>query len=405
MDPHSIQWQHPADTPAPHEPKHQPLPPLLADEAPQAPASKLHTRGNLTSVYPAHDHCLDVDFVIPVKDVGAVLRAVVEGVAAFYSPRSIVFVAPAQVLQSILRLVSLWDMRGIYVRTVDETHLFDPIGLSFDTIRDEFDAASSRHRRHYSTVSGIDGIEPREFGWWYQQLIKLGAGLYIENLSETYVVWDSDLIPLRRWPLFSTAPDGITRVPVVALLQSASKHPGIFREYRRATLSLLGHDLLAPYGNAGTFVSHHMPFQKATVLDMLQSFRRGDCTNDDDDEPWPLRIVRLAEYTLRFSEYLTYATYALLRGQLDYHPFHIYGNEGLRFRGGGGCIEELCGMMTTTGENNHRPTVPMPPIGGFSHADIVDYVNVCKGWSKNVAYLQLDHVYGLPESCYPSTYL
>jgi hypothetical protein len=36
----------------------------------------------------------------------------------------------------------------------------------------------------------------REFGWWYQQIIKLGAFLQIPNLSDPYIVWDSDLIPL-----------------------------------------------------------------------------------------------------------------------------------------------------------------------------------------------------------------
>jgi len=379
--------QESSNSAAPYEQK-QLLPSLLSNEPPQAPPSKLHTCGSGTFVHPTNDHCLDVDFVIPVKEVGAVLRAVVEGVVDFYSPRSIVFVASAPVLERILRLLPLWDTRGIPVRTVDETKIFDPIDVSFDTIRNEFEAACR------DNPQVVDGVNPREFGWWYQQLIKLGAGLYIEHLSETYIVWDSDLIPLTRWPLFSTAPDGITRVPVVALLQAASKHPNILREYRRATLSLLGHDILTPHGNSGTFVAHHMPFRKEAVRDMLESFRHGDST--DDDEPWPLRIVRLARHTLRFSEYLTYATFAILRGQLDYHPFQVYGSEGLRFRGGGSCIDELSVMACKT-ENCSVP------IGGFSHANVMEYVNACKHWSEGMAYLQLDHVYGLAESCYPPT--
>ena len=42
----------------------------------------------------------------------------------------------------------------------------------------------------------------REFGWWYQQIIKLGAVYIIKNISDPYIVWDADLIPIKKWDLY-----------------------------------------------------------------------------------------------------------------------------------------------------------------------------------------------------------
>ena len=36
-------------------------------------------------------------------------------------------------------------------------------------------------------------------GWYLQQLVKLGASRYLPGLSDTFMVWDPDMIPL--WPV------------------------------------------------------------------------------------------------------------------------------------------------------------------------------------------------------------
>ena len=71
-------------------------------------------------------------------------------------------------------------------------------------------------------------------------------------------MWDSDLIPLCRWDLFtpSTSADPIM-VPTVAVLQEASKHKNVFNEYVVALRALLGLEVMTPPGG-GTFVTHHM---------------------------------------------------------------------------------------------------------------------------------------------------
>ena len=40
-------------------------------------------------------------------------------------------------------------------------------------------------------------------GWIFQQLVKFGAALHFSDLSSLFLVWDSDLIPLKPIPLFS----------------------------------------------------------------------------------------------------------------------------------------------------------------------------------------------------------
>ena len=52
----------------------------------------------------------ETDFVIPVKDVGPFMRAVVEAVASIYTPRRIIFIAETDVLDHINKLASAWDL-------------------------------------------------------------------------------------------------------------------------------------------------------------------------------------------------------------------------------------------------------------------------------------------------------
>jgi hypothetical protein len=323
-----------------------------------------------------------MDFVIPVKEVGPVLRAVVEGVVNNYLPRTIVFVAENNVLDRISWLLPGWCMRGIHTRLVSEETLFAPLGLSREDIKEEWEASK---RRRLPTFC-VEDVQEREFGWWYQQLIKLGAGTLIPDISETYVVWDSDLIQTRRWPILCPNDNGIF-VPTVALLQDASKHPMIFNQYAKAMEELLVMAPMHPSGG-GTFIAHHMPMNRNVVQEMLRDMRFG---GEDSSAPWPLRIVRVTEKTLRFSEYLTYATFAIQhpsKTALTYHPYDHYGQGGERIRGGGQTLDELL-------ESTSLPAVPK---GGFSYPHVMEYVSERYG---SMPYLQLDHVYStMDESVY-----
>ena len=116
-------------------------------------------------------------------------------------------------------------------------------------------------------------------------------------------------------------------------------------------------------------------------------------TRDRDGAlPWPLRIVRVAEKACRFSEYISYAAFAVglgpEAGVLQCHPFQKYGTGGVRIRGGGGCVAELT-------EANGLSALP---IGGFSHTQVCAYAS---GRFDDMSYLQLDHVYDtMPDDVY-----
>jgi len=56
--------------------------------------------------------------------------------------------------------------------------------------------------------------------WYFQQYLKLGVALHLEGLSERYLVWDADSIPIKPFPLL--ADDG--RVQLCATPSSKKAH-------------------------------------------------------------------------------------------------------------------------------------------------------------------------------------
>jgi len=117
----------------------------------------------------------EVDFIVPLKQVGLITRSVLEAIRDFYQPRRIIVVT-RQAEGAILRKLSPFWKCGV-IETVDEETFFVPnFNLTLEDIVSEYDANRPG--------------DQREPGWWIQQLIKLGAGTQIPNVSPTYVVWD-----------------------------------------------------------------------------------------------------------------------------------------------------------------------------------------------------------------------
>ena len=117
----------------------------------------------------------EIDFVVPLKQVGLVTRSVLEAVWLFYRPRRIIVVTNRKECQTLSELAPFWDVD--HVECMPEESFFMPnFNLSFENIIAEYDFGRSG--------------DQREPGWWIQQLIKLGAATQIPNISATYVVWD-----------------------------------------------------------------------------------------------------------------------------------------------------------------------------------------------------------------------
>lgn len=41
------------------------------------------------------------------------------------------------------------------------------------------------------------------FGWYYYQMMNLAVARHLEELSEHYIIWDSDLIAVNPQPFFN----------------------------------------------------------------------------------------------------------------------------------------------------------------------------------------------------------
>ena len=62
-----------------------------------------------------------------------------------------------------------------------------------------FQGELTRDRITSETIWGKDTLYKP--GWIYQQILKLGAAEAIPELSDWYLVWDSDMLPVDPWPI------------------------------------------------------------------------------------------------------------------------------------------------------------------------------------------------------------
>ena len=115
-----------------------------------------------------------IDFVIPIKQIGLITRSVLEAVSRIYAPRVIYIITPEAEISLLKSLLPDWglDMKGI--KPLAEEEFFKPtLNLTLDNIIAEYDFTKEGNQR-----------EP---GWWIQQLIKLGAATQIPEISSPYI--------------------------------------------------------------------------------------------------------------------------------------------------------------------------------------------------------------------------
>ena len=337
----------------------------------------------------------NMDFIVPLKQVGLITRSVLEAIREFYQPRRIIVVSRKAEGDILKQLSPYWNCGP--VECIDEEMFFVPnFNLSFADIIAEYDTNRPG--------------DQREPGWWIQQLIKLGAATQIPNISATYVVWDGeffttflliifdllifhflffsccslgDLVPTRRWKLCSKDDSGHLRYHI-AILQGESRSEFNTTQYANCMRALIGYTPLEPV-EGGTYVAHHMVFQTQYVREMLDLMAEKTASLD----AWPIMIMASSRKFYRFSEYKTYATFMIKHHPEDfhYHELSLFGNGGLRFREANSVIDDMLKVCQVVD-------------GGISYNQIREYV-ACN-WKQLTtpgqtmpAYIQLDHVYGL----------
>ncbi len=248
------------------------------------------------------------DFVIPLYKLRWNTRAVLEGITAHYAPRSIHVIAPEPEAQAVQAAAEAWQVAPLYTHA--EENFFQHSGFSKQAICAELELGESL----YSP------------GWFYQQLLKLGAADGIANLSEWYMVWDSDLLPVAAWPLLQPEDQPLRRS--FALLQHRqwgnARIVAAWADWIRSVLAV--EPLSDP---AGTFVPHHMWFKQEHLGSFQQQLGNYFKTNDS----WLILMMRSANQFGTFSEYWAYASWVAAKAPADlsFYAYDRYGATTERF--------------------------------------------------------------------------
>lgn len=248
------------------------------------------------------------DFVIPLYQVRWNTRAVIEGLTKHYQPRSIHIVTPTPQAEPLREMSKGWHIAPFYVH--EEEPFFQIKGLTKDSIAAELDLGESLYTP----------------GWFYQQLLKLGAYEGIEDLSEWYAVWDSDLLPAATWPLITEQAAG-TQHSFALLQHNGWGNPTIVSKWATWIQSILG--VTPATDPEGTFVPHHIWFKQ----EHLKSFAQQVNTYFDSDDHWLSLMMRSANEFGTFSEYWSYASWVAAKApsDLSYYPYDRYGTTTERF--------------------------------------------------------------------------
>ena len=248
------------------------------------------------------------DFVIPLYRVRWNTRAVLEGITTHYQPRSIHVIAPATQVDQLKQESQDWQTSILYLH--EEETFFNAENLSKEKICVELDLGQSLYTP----------------GWFYQQLLKLGAYEGIADLSEWYVVWDSDLLPVDAWSLINQQEQGVQHS--FALLQhNGWGNNSIVSTWENWISSVLGVKALT--NQEGTFIPHHMWFKQ----EHLQSFARKLNNYYQSEDHWLLLMMRSANEFGTFSEYWSYVSWVATQApnDLSFYPYESYGKTTERF--------------------------------------------------------------------------
>jgi len=255
-----------------------------------------------------------IDFVIPLHKNNIIIRTVVEGIINFYNPINIYIITSEISIKELNLNILHWIINKTKIILIDEFYFFVE---NYHLTRDDIE-------KWYL----YKDEESREFGWWYQQIIKLGAIHQIKNISDPCVVWDSDLIPIKKWNIYPTEDELFYKF---AILQYKEKNELNKLEYSKSLFNLLN---IPEYKiNVGTMVPHHFILHHIVINNLIKYI------NDFHNINWIEKIISLSHKYYRFSEYKCIATYMhkFYPNFLQYHEYHLFGENGIRYR----CNKEI----------------------------------------------------------------
>jgi hypothetical protein len=259
-----------------------------------------------------------IDFVIPLHRHNLLFPTVIEAVIEYYTPRTIYIITSITEIEKLTEQVSQWKTKRTNICYIEEETFFQY----------RYHKSLEKIKKWYT----YKDEQSREFGWWYQQILKLGAVNRIPQLSSPFIIWDADLIPLQKWTLYPSF-----KIPHFhfALLQETEKNDFNRNQYQESLFELLKLPEIRPNCSkteGGTFVPHHFVFYPHIIRCFIRYIEKiHHCTRK---KPWFRVILQLSKKYYRFSEYKNIATFMsyFFPNKLHYHSFLYYGKEGIRIR-------------------------------------------------------------------------
>ena len=244
-------------------------------------------------------------FVIPVHHVTWSTRSVLEGIYEKYNPKHIYVITSENEIKILKDKLNYWKIKNLTLLDEDNFFLYK-YGLTKNDIVSQI----TQNKPNYTP------------GWLYQQIIKLGANDVIDQLDEVFVVWDSDLLPVRSWPILDEKKEKF------ALLQDKSYgNQDILNSWKNLIINVLGINPVED--ERGTFTSHHMIFKKKHLKSLKLKFK----DHFKSDQNWIKLLIKAANIYGSFGEYWTYASWVnhINKDDLNYYPYEKYGLTTERF--------------------------------------------------------------------------
>ena len=316
-----------------------------------------------------------MDFVIPIKKMGIFTRAVLEGITHFYHPTRIFIISCKEEIKILEKEIEKedWSITKNPVFIEEETYFVENYNLTKEDLEKVFE----KQRKSPFSLH-------REFGWWYQQLLKLGIFSQILSISQKYVVWDGDLIPLEKWDLWNPS----NHQYYIAILQEQSKSEFNKEQYEYYVEYLLGLACKKPFPT-GTFVTHHMVFDKEYVKEMMEFIMKRkniDISNNTNNIGWPFYFLSLCNKFYRFSEYILYSSFMHEFHSRDfyYYPYSEFGESGIRYRDPTEIIVKIKESLPISWNASY-----------FTYLNIREYFENNPLSKDKVTYVQMEHVYHL----------
>lgn len=249
----------------------------------------------------------EMDVIVPVHRTSCVVEKAIQHLNKYFGPRRILVATNASNCPTLVN-------HATNVQCFDEDALMPGLTKRNIALRIHDLRQKTNRRRKTAEQSKILNMHitgnggHSTAGWWLQQFVKfsfVNTPLLADfPLSETFLIWDSDLILLDHFDAINA--DG--RMPLMA---GGKAHAliGDVCPYGYSYRALTGHDTAIAPGNRG-YIPHHMVVHKPFLVEMLQAFQ-----GKSVDE-WFWRIMdaacgteNMARCTCGFSEYTSYATW------------------------------------------------------------------------------------------------